>query len=78
MRATLPLVADLRVECYAGGRADEEPRRIVEGGRPFEVVEVLDRARTPTELRFHVRLADGRRCRLVQSLSDGLWRVEAP
>jgi hypothetical protein len=34
----------IRVECYAGHRGDETPRRIVFDARSVEVAEVLDQA----------------------------------
>jgi len=33
----------IQVECYAGIKADETPRRFVKHGQPIEVTEVLDR-----------------------------------
>ncbi len=33
----------IQVECYAGAKADETPRRFVSEDVPIEVVEVLDR-----------------------------------
>ena len=69
-------MAGVIVQCYAGGRADEEPRRVVEGGRTREVTGILDRALTPDERRFLVALSDGTRCRLVQMRADGRWRLE--
>jgi hypothetical protein len=39
MRRLIPV----QVECYAGAKADEAPRRFVWDGRPVEVGEVLDR-----------------------------------
>ena len=33
----------IQVECYAGIKADETPRRFVYHGQPIEVTEVLDR-----------------------------------
>jgi hypothetical protein len=33
----------MQVECYAGAKADETPRRFIWEARPIEVGEVLDR-----------------------------------
>jgi hypothetical protein len=33
----------ISVECYAGGKADETPRRLVWEGHVVELIEVLDR-----------------------------------
>ena len=50
---------ELHVECYAGQRADEEPRRFRLGGRAVEVVDVLDRWLDPEHRYFKVRGDDG-------------------
>ena len=33
----------ISVECYAGYRGEEAPRRLLFDGRPVEVVEIIDR-----------------------------------
>lgn len=50
---------DIRVECYAGYRGDEEPRRFWIGERPVEVAEILDRWLAPDHRYFKVHGADG-------------------
>lgn len=47
--------AGLRVECYAGHRGDETPRRLFLGEREVEVVEVLDRWLDPSHRYFKLR-----------------------
>lgn len=42
---------DLKVECYAGYRADETPRRFSTGGRHIEIIEIISQWQTP-EARF--------------------------
>lgn len=49
----------LRVECYAGHRADEEPRRFFIGKREIGVSEVLDRWLDPEHRYFKLRGSDG-------------------
>ena len=49
----------LRVECYAGHRAEEEPRRFFIGEREIRVSEVLDRWLDPDHRYFKVRGDDG-------------------
>jgi hypothetical protein len=49
----------IRVECYAGHRADVEPRRFFLGERLVEVAEVLDRWLAPDHRYFKVRARDG-------------------
>jgi len=51
--------ARLRVECYAGSRADERPLRFVLSNRRVEVIEVLDRWMGPDHRYFKIRGDDG-------------------
>jgi hypothetical protein len=73
----------LRVECYAGARADETPRRFWSEGQPIEVVEVLDRAHEvrsqpgwPRADHFTVRGADQREYRLTHDLESDDWFLD--
>jgi hypothetical protein len=50
---------DLEVECYAGHRGEETPRRLHLGGRSVEVVEVIDRWYGPDHRYFKLRGDDG-------------------
>ena len=49
----------IRVECYAGHRGEETPRRFWADERPIDVVEVLDRWLGPDHRYFKVRGDDG-------------------
>lgn len=49
----------LKVECYAGYRADERPVRFYLGKNVYEVQEVLDRWYEPEDTLFKVRAQDG-------------------
>ena len=49
----------IRVECYAGYRGEETPRRLFIGERQIDVVEVLDRWLAPTHRYFKLRGNDG-------------------
>jgi len=51
--------ADIQVECYAGHRAEESPRRFFIGKRRIEVVEIIDRWLDPAHSYFKVRGDDG-------------------
>jgi hypothetical protein len=51
--------AVVRVECYAGYRADESPRRFYIGKREIGVVEIIDRWLDPCSSHFKVRGDDG-------------------
>ncbi len=49
----------IRVECYAGHRGEETPRRFWLGERLVEVVDVLDRWLAPDHRYFKVKGSDG-------------------
>lgn len=59
---TEPRVDDtqvIRVECYAGHRAESEPRRLFIGARAVAVTEVIDRWLDPQHRYFKLRGEDG-------------------
>jgi hypothetical protein len=47
------------VECYAGYRGEQEPRRFTAGGEKVRVVEIVDRWQGPDHRYFKVRGSDG-------------------
>ena len=49
----------IRVECYAGYRGEESPRRFYLGERAVEVEELLDRWVDPRHRYFKLRGGDG-------------------
>lgn len=49
----------MKVECHAGHRGEETPRRFSLGGRQVEVVEVIDRWYGPDHRYFKLRGDDG-------------------
>ena len=49
----------VRVECHAGYRAEESPRRFYLGRRAIEVIEIIDRWLDPACNYFKVRGDDG-------------------
>jgi hypothetical protein len=65
----------LRVECYAGHRGDETPRRLVVGDRALDVVEVVDRWIGPDHRYFKLRVASGATWVVRQDLDSGAWEV---
>jgi hypothetical protein len=50
---------DIRVDCHAGYRGEETPRRFFLGSREVDVVEVLDRWLSPDHRYFKVLGGDG-------------------
>ena len=69
----------VRVECYAGSKADERPVRFWLDGRDYSVAEVLDQWYGPSAAFFKVRASDGNLYILRQDLRspDGQWTLEA-
>ncbi len=51
---------DLLVDCYAGYRGEETPRRLAFGSRQLAVVEVIDRWLGPDHRYFKLRCDDGK------------------
>jgi len=65
----------LRVECYAGYRGEETPRRFFLGTRRIEVSVVLDRWLTPGHRYFNVRGDDGCLYLLRHDPARGVWEL---
>lgn len=70
----------IQVECYAGNKADETPRRFTSEGQTIEVEEVLDRwhqveskPEWPRADYFKVRAADRREYLLKHDLESDQW-----
>jgi hypothetical protein len=69
-------VAEIRVQCYAGYRADERPLRFVLAGREFEVEELDDRWYSPDASYFRVRASDGNFYVLRHDEEQDLWTLD--
>ena len=65
----------LRVECYAGYRAEQEPRRFYLGARRVEVEEILDRWLAPELRYFKVRGNDGGMYILRHDAPSDTWAL---
>lgn len=68
---------EIRVECYAGYRADERPQRFVLAGRVFEVEGVEDQWYSPGAIYFRVVAKDGNRYVLRHDEVQDQWTLEA-
>lgn len=65
----------LRVECYAGHRGEETPRRFELDERRVEVAEVLDRWLAPDH-RYFKLLGDDRRSYILRhDVDSGDWQL---
>ncbi|MCH8992394.1 MAG: hypothetical protein IIA44_11690 [Acidobacteria bacterium] len=62
------------VDCYAGARGDETPRRFTRGNQLVEILAVVDQWRTPDHRYFRVRTA-GETCTLRQDVRSGGWEL---
>lgn len=65
----------LRVECYAGHRADEEPRRFFLGEREIRVTAIIDRWLDPTHRYFKLRGDDGGIYLLRHETAGDTWEL---
>jgi hypothetical protein len=65
----------VRVECYAGYRGEETPRRFSIGDRDVAVVEVLDRWLSPDHRYFKLKGDDGDTYILRHDTTAGRWEL---
>ena len=49
----------IQVECYAGYRGEETPRRVQIGNHQMEITEIVDRWLAPQHRYFKFKTADG-------------------
>ena len=67
----------VRVQCYAGGKADERPVRFQLDDREYLVVEVVDQWYGPEDDFFKVRADDGNLYILRHQAESDEWALEA-
>ena len=65
----------LTVECYAGYRGEETPRRLRMGGRSVDVDRILERWQEPDQRWFKVQGNDGRIYVLAQDRATSAWQL---
>ena len=73
MVTTPNVTVPVRVECYAGYRGEETPRRFFLGDQPIEVTEILDRWLAPDHRFFKVKGDDGDRYILRHAARSDSW-----
>ncbi len=61
------------MECYAGYRGEQEPRRFQAGGAVIEVIEIIDRWQGPDHRYFKVRGSDDGVHLLRHDEVSGAW-----
>jgi len=67
----------IRVECYAGYRADQEPRAFWCGDRRLEVKAIVDRWFAPAQQWFKVDADDGNVYVLRHDEASSEWEIAA-
>ena len=73
LHATRPLATT--VECYAGYRGEETPRRFRFGERQVDIVDVVSRWLTPDHRYFKVKDAQSDLYILREDVSSGRWEL---
>lgn len=63
------------VECHAGYRGEETPRRFRHADQVVEVHEVVDRWLAPDHRYFKVKTAAGEICLLRHDVTSGGWEL---
>ena len=69
-------MSEMRVECYAGHRADERPTRFIMRGRQFEVSELDGQWYSPEATYFRVRADDGNFYVLRHDEAQDFWTLD--
>jgi len=67
----------VKVDCYAGYRGEETPRRLEVDGRRVEIVQVIDRWYEPDLRFFRVRGDDGLIYLLRHGDSTDCWELSS-
>lgn len=67
----------VRVQCYAGAKADERPIRFELDGREYLVEEILDRWYGPEDTFFKLRADDNNVYILRHSPGADMWSLES-
>ena len=73
----LVMTMQIRVECYSGWKADEQPIRFRAGEELQSVEEVMDQWYGPDSGFFKVRTDDGSVCVLRHTMASDEWTLEA-
>jgi hypothetical protein len=68
-------MAEVQVECHAGYRGNETPRRFHLEGKTIEIAAILDRWKEPGALLFRVQSTAGRVYLLCRDEQSGRWDI---
>ncbi|MGH9688841.1 MAG: hypothetical protein ACRD5K_17305 [Candidatus Acidiferrales bacterium] len=69
-------MSDMRVDCYAGHRADERPLRFVLRGHEYSVSELDGQWHSPDATYFRVRANDGNYYVLRHDEGQDCWTLD--
>jgi hypothetical protein len=67
----------VRVECYAGHKADERPARVLLDRQLVEIAVVEDSWYSPGSTYFRILLSNGERYVLRRQEAQDVWTIEA-
>ena len=70
-------MSEIRVECYAGRRADERPLRFAIRGREFQIQELDGQWYSPEATYFRVLADDGNYYVLRHNETQDSWTLDA-
>lgn len=71
------MTTGMRVECYAGYKGEQYPKRFLLGGRMLEVSIVEDQWYGPSSRYFRVRASDGNIYVLCHNREQDCWSLHA-
>jgi hypothetical protein len=67
----------VRVECYAGYKADERPARVLLDEQMVEIAVIEDRWYSPGSTYFRILLCNAERYVLRRQEAQDVWTIEA-
>ena len=70
-------MSNIKVECYAGYKADQRPLRFKMGEQILEVREIEDQWYSPSSRFFRVRASDGNIYVLRHDEEQDCWTLDA-
>ena len=65
----------MAVDCYAGSRGEETPRRFTLENQLVEILAIVDQWRAPDHRYFRVRTSTGETYTLRQDVTSGAWEL---
>jgi len=69
-------MGEIKVECYAGYKADQRPQRFTLGGRVHSIEQIEDQWYGPEAVYFRVRAGDGNIYILRHDEGEDRWTLD--